>query len=142
MRMITKNQIKALLDRKGWNQVDLAEACNVSQGTVSRWLKGTLPDPPAQTKLQKLIDAAPVDSKPQAAVVPTELSLNSVLAAVEGSYHMLGLDQDEATALLKIVIEVAAEQPTPSAGSDFHRVLAESSTRKFLNSKHFQRDGA
>lgn len=141
MRMITKFQIKALLDRNGWNQSDLADACNVSQGTVSRWLKGTLPDPPAQTKLQKLIDAGP-SSNSSSSVVPTELSLNSVLAAVEGSYHMLGLDHDEAAALLGIVIEVASEQPTPSAGNDFHRVLAEASVRKFLNSKQIQRDGA
>lgn len=141
MRMITKFQIKALLDRNGWNQSDLADACNVSQGTVSRWLKGTLPDPPAQTKLQKLIDGGP-SSNSSSSVVPTELSLNSVLAAVEGSYHMLGLDHDEAAALLGIVIEVASEQPTPSAGNDFHRVLAEASVRKFLNSKQIQRDGA
>lgn len=60
------------------------------------------------------------------------------LEAVEGSYHMLGLDQDESAALLKLVLEVAQEPPTPSAGPDFHRVQSEREVRRFLKSTKFQ----
>ena len=71
-----------------------------------------------------------------------ELDLTALLAAVEGSYHMLGLDQEEAAALLGIVVEVAQEQPTPSASPNYHRVLAETEARKFLKTKQSQQDGA
>lgn len=68
--------------------------------------------------------------------------LKSLLEAVEGSYHMLGLDQEEAAALLKLVVEVAEEQPTPSAQDNFHRVQSEREVRKFLLSKRVQFRGA
>lgn len=61
--------------------------------------------------------------------------LPAVLEAVEGTYLMLGLDQDEASALLKIVLVAAQEPPTPSAGTNYHRLLAEIEARKFLKSK-------
>ena len=51
-------------------------------------------------------------------------------------------EQDEADALLKLVIEVSEEQPTPSAGQDFHRVQSEREVRKFLKSIDFRQDGA
>lgn len=62
--------------------------------------------------------------------------LPAVLEAVEGTYLMLGLDQEEASALLKIVLVAAQEPPTPSAGKGYHRLLAELEARKFLKSKH------
>lgn len=70
------------------------------------------------------------------------ISVDALLAAVEGSYLMLGLDEEEAAHLLSIVIEAAEEQPTPSAGPDYHRVLAETQVRKFLKSIKFEGDGA
>lgn len=75
-------------------------------------------------------------------VTANGIDLSALLAAVEGSYHMLGLDQEEAAALLGIVVEVAQEQPTPSASPNYHRVLAETEARKFLKIKQSQRDGA
>lgn len=62
--------------------------------------------------------------------------LPAVLEAVEGTYLMLGLDQEEASALVKIVLVAAQEPPTPSAGMNYHRLLAEIEARKFLKLKH------
>lgn len=62
----------------------------------------------------------------------------SLLEAVEGSYSMLGLDQDEASALLKIVLEAAQEPPTPSSGPGYHRLVAEIEARKYLKSRQIQ----
>lgn len=70
------------------------------------------------------------------------INMDSLLAAVEGSYHMLGYDEQEASALLNIVLAASQEQPTPSAGPDYHRVLAETEVRKFLKSKRSLADGA
>lgn len=142
MRMITKVQIKALLARNDWNQTDLANACNVSQGTVSRWLKGTLPDPPAQTILKKLIDDEPPTDKPMAPEITNEITIEALLDAFDGTLRMLDFDEDEAAALVGIAVRVAREQPTPSAGKEFYRVLAETSVRQFLKSKRFQHDSA
>lgn len=61
--------------------------------------------------------------------------LPAVLEAVEGTYLMLGLDQEEASALVKIVLVAAQEPPTPSAGTNYHRLLAEIEARKFLKAK-------
>lgn len=139
--MINARQIKDLLTARGWKQVKLAEECHVTQATVSRWLGGTQqPDPPALAILTRLInetlDLVPVS---QTTSAPT---LSALLEAVRGSYLMLGLEQDEADALLKLVIEVSEEQPTPSAGQDFHRVQSEREVRKFLKSIDFRQDGA
>ena len=61
--------------------------------------------------------------------------LAALLEAVEGTYLMLGLDSEEAAALLKIALLAAQEPPTPSAGAGYHRILAELEARKFLKSK-------
>jgi transcriptional regulator with XRE-family HTH domain len=53
--MITIDKIKELMNERGWSQIDLAEICNVSQPTVSRWLKGATPDPVQQERLSSLI---------------------------------------------------------------------------------------
>lgn len=71
-----------------------------------------------------------------------ELDLNALLAAVAGSYEMLGFDKKKSSEILKLVIEVAQEPPIPSAGDDFHRVQAQLEVRRFLKSKDFQGDGA
>lgn len=92
-------------------------------GTTVQWLLVGDPTIPTQTKT-------------------SEIDLAALLASVEGSYHMLGLDQEEAAALLGIVLEVAQEQPTPSASKNYHRVLAETEARKFLKTKQSQHDGA
>lgn len=136
--VVGKAEIAALLKKKGWNQTKLAEVCNVSQGTVSRWLKGlTVPDPEPQSILRRLIDEpAPQTAEPTA--IPNECSVEAILSAVEGSYRMLGLDQDEAAELIKLVLSVASKQPTPSAGPDYYRILSETLVREFLQSKQIQ----
>lgn len=143
--MINARQIKDLLAARRWNQVKLAEECHVTQATVSRWVGGTQqPDPPALAILTKLINETPrlaSDNLPANAPT-TSAVLKALLDAVRGSYLMLGLEQDEADALLKLVIEVSEEQPTPSAGQDFHRVQSEREVRKFLKSIDFRLDGA
>lgn len=93
-----------------------------------------------ETTLEWLLVGENVNS--ENTVTANEIDLSALLAAVEGSYHMLGLDQEEAAALLGIVVEVAQEQPTPSASPNYHRVLAETEARKFLKTKQSQRDGA
>ncbi len=140
--MINARQIAELLKRLDWKQVDLAKYCDVTQATVSRWLSGSLPDPPAQAKLQKLFNETYGEQPAAPGLASSEIELAALLSAVEGSYHMLGLDHDQATALLRIVLEAAAEPPTPSSGPDYHRVLAETEARRFLKSKDFRQDGA
>lgn len=56
--MITEQDIRALLEARGWRQAELASAIGVTQPTVSRWLGGQLPDPLAQERLRQLINGA------------------------------------------------------------------------------------
>lgn len=70
-----------------------------------------------------------------------EIDLEAILDAVEGTYVMLGLDPEESSALLKIALSAAQEQPTPSSQPGYRRVLAEFEARKFLKEKQFERDG-
>ncbi|MDQ0392203.1 transcriptional regulator with XRE-family HTH domain [Labrys monachus] len=58
MNMVTEQDIRALLQARGWRQAELAAAIGVSQPTVSRWLGGQLPDPLAQERLRELIGGA------------------------------------------------------------------------------------
>ena len=110
--------------RRSGVSTDTLSALAEQLGTSLQWLLGDENDIQELGKISNEIDTA------------------ALLAAVEGSYHMLGLDQKEAAALLGIVVEVAQEQPTPSASQDYHRVLAETEARKFLKTKQSQRDGA
>ena len=66
---------------------------------------------------------------------PSGIDVPSILQAVEGTYTMLGMNQEQASALVRIVLAAASEPPTPSSGADYHRVLAEIEARKFLKSK-------
>lgn len=71
--MITEQDIRALLQARGWRQAELAAAIGVTQPTVSRWLAGQLPDPLAQERLRQLIDGAYADMpaiRPQPAFGP------------------------------------------------------------------------
>jgi transcriptional regulator with XRE-family HTH domain len=56
--MVTEQDIRALLEARGWRQAELAAAIGVTQPTVSRWLGGQLPDPLAQERLRQLIEGA------------------------------------------------------------------------------------
>jgi transcriptional regulator with XRE-family HTH domain len=56
--MVTEQDIRALLEARGWRQAELAAAIGVTQPTVSRWLGGQLPDPLAQERLRQLIGGA------------------------------------------------------------------------------------
>lgn len=49
------DRIRALRLARGWNQTELAERLNVTQATVSRWEKGSIP---SATHLTKLADYA------------------------------------------------------------------------------------
>jgi transcriptional regulator with XRE-family HTH domain len=71
-----------------------------------------------------------------------EIDLSALLDAVEGTYSMLGLDQEESSALLKIAIEAAQEPPVPSAKPGYRRMIAEIEARKFLKLKQSGHDGA
>jgi transcriptional regulator with XRE-family HTH domain len=139
--MINARQIKDLLAARGWNQVKLANECNVTQATVSRWVGGTQqPDPPAVEILTRLINETPDMS--ESLNLTNAPELKALVAAVHGSYLMLGLDEAEADALMRIVLEVAEEPLTPSADENYHRIVAQREVRKFLKSIDFQHDGA
>jgi transcriptional regulator with XRE-family HTH domain len=65
--------------------------------------------------------------------------VSKLLAAVHGSYLMLGLTEEQAGALSELVLEVAEEPPIPGVGEDglqSRRLLAASATRRFLKPKH------
>jgi transcriptional regulator with XRE-family HTH domain len=48
--------IKALMDGKGWSQVDLAVAVDVAPSTVNNWLNNTEPVIPKPATLNRLAD--------------------------------------------------------------------------------------
>lgn len=52
---IGEHEIRTLMRARAWNQRELAEALGVKQPTVSRWLAGTMPDPPLQDRIAALI---------------------------------------------------------------------------------------
>lgn len=66
-------------------------------------------------------------------------AVSKLLAAVYGSYLMLGLTEEQAEALSELVLEVAEEPPILGVGEDSlqsRRLLAASATRRFLKLKH------
>lgn len=54
MGKVIANRIKRLRIAKGLNQTELAERLKVTQATVSRWEKGSTPDPDKLSKLAEL----------------------------------------------------------------------------------------
>lgn len=82
------------------------------------------------------------DKPGQAISAVNENELTALLEAVHGVFLMMGQTEEEASALLKIALQAAQEPPTPSAGSDYHRVLAEIEARKYLKLKSSGHDGA
>lgn len=66
------------------------------------------------------------------------INVHALAEAVAGSYRMMGLDEQQIDSVLRLVFEIAQEPLTPSAGSNYHRVLSESVVRKFLESKRTQ----
>lgn len=128
-------------------QKQLADLAGISQPTIAdleRNDQATTRKLPAIAKALKItIGQLDPDFKAEWEDVGTPMNLSEsieydlapLLEAVEGSYHMLGLDKEAAAALLSLVLEVAKEQPTPSSGKDFHRIHSELEVRKFLKSK-------
>jgi transcriptional regulator with XRE-family HTH domain len=139
--IIRAAEIIALMDRERWTQSDLAQKCGVSQGTISRWLKGTVPDPASQAILRALIDdkLSPALSAP---LHPNEApDLKRVYGLVLESYLYIGLERDEADELLALVREAAsAPQQKRSNGDaeDYQRLLADAAMNKVLKSKRSQ----
>lgn len=86
--MITTDDVRRALAIYGDRQIALAAATGVTQPTVSRWLKGAVPDPSAQEKLREILSGAGLaparetskDREPLS-FGPTDLP---VYAAVEG----------------------------------------------------------
>lgn len=86
VNMIEAMHIETLLKSTGWTQTQLANRVGVKQATVSRWLKGQLPDPKQQEALKALIiDPNAKLEKSETAAHPTlgERDL-PVYAAAEG----------------------------------------------------------
>lgn len=80
--------------------------------------------------------------KSDAAKSVSDKTLKPYLDAMHSVLLMMVKDPEEADALLGIVISAAVEPPTPSAGADRHKIVAEIEARRFLNSKQSGRDGA
>ena len=59
-----KEKVKALREKKGWSQEDLAREIDVSLSTVQRWeKKGGKPTRLARRELQKLLQEAGIDEE-------------------------------------------------------------------------------
>jgi len=59
-----KEKIKALREKKGWSQEDLARKIEVSLSTVQRWeTKGAKPTRLARRELNRLFEEAGIGSK-------------------------------------------------------------------------------
>lgn len=71
------------MDERRWNQTQLGAAVGVNQATVSRWLKGAIPDPAQQERLRELIAGSPAGhyTPPPAILGQRDLP---VYSAVEG----------------------------------------------------------
>ena len=58
-----KEKVKALREKRGWSQEDLAREIDVSLSTVQRWeRKGANPTRLARRELKKLLQEAGIDS--------------------------------------------------------------------------------
>jgi transcriptional regulator with XRE-family HTH domain len=140
----------------GWSQADLAlevkrvnRSLTTRQSTIAAIEEGRSQKPTILFELAKALNVSeewlktgkePVQ-KQHPSQAPVSQDYDLIFAAVKGSYRMLGLDQDEAEALVQLVREVCEEPLTPSASDDpasSRRILAESATRKFLKSKPIQ----
>lgn len=138
--------ISEWLEQLGLQQADVVDALGVNKGTVSKWCSGKLPSEDSLLALADFLKIDPnrlfhdPDGKQKAHTQgPT---IDKLLEVVEGSYHMLGVDQEAASELLELVVEVASEPPTPSAGEDYYRVQSEREVRRFLKLKRIRDDGA
>lgn len=145
-RMKKRAELKRLREAKGLTLEQVAEALSLSTSQIQRFEAGTRePRIGEAVKLSSIfgVDVGEMFPELRSNIINDEqINLNSLLDAVLGAFEMITKDQDRAAYLLKIVLSVAQEQPTPSAGPDFHRVLAEHEARKFLQEKRLPHDGA
>ncbi len=57
-----KEKVKALREKRGWSQEDLAREIDVSLSTIQRWeKKGSKPSRLARRELKKLFEEAGID---------------------------------------------------------------------------------
>ena len=134
--MIKISEIEKLMRQRGWNQSTLADKCNVSQGTVSRWLKGTTPDPAAQAILSELLKSEDIETASFSSTANPDL--NRVFELVLESYLYIGLDQNEAVELLNLVREAASkpsEKPANVDAKNYQNTLAATAIQRFLHLK-------
>ena len=129
------HRIAELRDKAGMRNQDIAVALGLSENAAKKIVTGenTL----SFVKLAKLAAALGVTPNEifgeASEAVPSEL-----WAAVQGSYEMLGLSPDEASALVGIVQELVSEplvETQTLSRVDARKVLATSASRKFLKSK-------
>jgi transcriptional regulator with XRE-family HTH domain len=143
-------RVKRKREEKGWSQTDLASevkrvnrSLTTRQSTIAAIEDGTSKKPTILYELAKALGVSDewlkTGKEPSIGNDTTEnpvsLNYDLIFAAVNGSYRMLGLGQDEAEELVQLVREVCEEPLTPSASGDplaSRRILAESATRKFL----------
>lgn len=144
--MKERPELKILREAKQLTLEQVAEALGLSTSQISRFESGDRePRISEAVALSKILDVDVGELFPELRSQLSsqeQINLTALLDAVYGAFEMLDCDQDEAAALLKLVLSVAQEQPTPSAGPNFHRVLAEREARKFLQSKRIRHDGA
>jgi len=59
-----KEKVKALREKRGWSQEDLAREIDVSLSTIQRWeKKGSKPTRLARRELKRLFEEAGIDSE-------------------------------------------------------------------------------
>ena len=96
----------------------LSEATGISQSQLSRFeTEKRKPRVEEAVAIAKALDVQVPDIFPSlAAEAPiTDSDIQALLESVRRSYHMLGLDEDAANSLLKLVLERAAMRKAPSA---------------------------
>lgn len=138
-------RIKFYRTEQGLTQKQLAAKARVSQPTIAELELGsqqTTRKLPALAKALKvsIADLDPdfkrewIGKEPDMAQEPIGVNVEYLRQVVIGALGMF-VPPESAAALTRLLFELAQEHPTPSAGPDFHRALAEREVLKLLKSK-------
>jgi transcriptional regulator with XRE-family HTH domain len=142
-------RIKFYRDQAGLTQKQLATKAYVSQPTIAELESGMQQSTRKLPAIAKALRVSIADLDPdfkkewlgEGATMSQEsirLNVEYLEQVVDGALGMF-LPNEAASALRRLLFELALEPPTPSAGPDFHRSLAEREVRKFLKSKLSER---
>lgn len=130
-------RIREMRDKRGLDNKSLAKSLNASEPTIKAWVSGN--NLASFIKLKRL--AEELGSTPNEILgvstrspVQNDLRYQNLVASIEGAFRNIGLDQEEASRLTKIVEECADEQlsPGPADPLEIRKHIAEIAIRRFL----------